>query len=451
MAPRPKSTQRRRPNRSETPRRPRGGRHINPPAPAPVAEGAPAPSTRALECPHFPPCAGCPSIPVPYPEQLQRKRSALITALQPLLPADVAPESVVHETVPSSRLQGYRNQARLVFRRMSRGGFTHVGLGLYLPGTHRVLHIPHCPIQPDRLNAVAATFVQLAEEMQLSTYDERTFEGVLRYLALRIDRARKHVLATLIVAEDIGKPLRMLGERVRLEHPDVVGVTLHHNARRSNVLFAGDDVWSVGAERLEDRVGAFTVLVSPRSFLQVNHAQAEWIYSRLAQVLGGRTADGAPASDAATNDVVLDLYCGVGGIALHLARPGRQVVGVESSFEAIEDARRAAHRNDVAGVRFVSTDVAAFLRDPAAHGVDLAGKHISAVVLNPPRAGCGPEVMSAIAALAPERIAYVSCRPFSLVRDLQELRDYRIADAWPVDMIPLTDHIESLTILERRN
>jgi 23S rRNA (uracil1939-C5)-methyltransferase len=450
MALRPKSTQRRRPRGDAEPRRPRGGRRVAPRLRPPAeAEGPQSPVTgRALDCPHFPPCAGCPAIPVPYAEQLERKRSALVGALQPLLPPDVAPGDVVHATVPSPRLQGYRNQARLVFRRMSRGGFTHIGLGLYLPGTHRVLHIPNCPIQPDRLNAVAATFVQVAEEMQLSTYDERSFTGVLRYLALRIDRARKHVLATLIVAEDIGAPLRTMAERIRLEHPDVVGVTLHHNARRSNVLFAGEDVWTTGAERLEDRVGRFTVLVSPRSFLQVNHAQAEWIYTRLAEVIAG------PAATTANNsasDIVLDLYCGVGGIALHVARANRLVIGVESSAEAIEDARRAAHRNAVSGVRFVASDVAAFLRDPAAHGVDFAGRPLAAVVLNPPRAGCGQEVMRAIAALAPERIAYVSCRPLSLVRDLAQLGDYRIVDAWPVDMIPLTDHIESLTVLERRS
>jgi 23S rRNA (uracil1939-C5)-methyltransferase len=417
-----------------------------------AASSAPG-TTRVLDCPHFPPCAGCPLIPVPYAEQLARKRQALADALAPYLPQDPAQrDAVVHETIPAPRFHGYRNQSRLVFRRMSRGGFSHVGLGMYLPGTHRVVHIPHCPIQPDRLNDVGQSFTRIAEEMQIDTYDERTGEGTLRYLALRTDRARKHVLATIIVANDTGKPLRALADRVRLEHPEVVGVTLHHNARHSNVLFAGEDVWTQGAERLEDRVGKFSVLVSPRSFLQVNHAQAEWIYARLVETLGGAPADGAAVAEAqaSADEIVLDLYCGVGGIALHLARPGRQVVGVESIAEAVEDARRAAHRNAVPGVRFVIADVATFLADPPAFGVEVAGKRVASVVLNPPRAGCGEDVMRAVAALAPQTIAYVSCRPFSLARDIAWLPDYRIVDAWPVDMIPLTHHIESLTVLERR-
>jgi 23S rRNA (uracil1939-C5)-methyltransferase len=409
------------------------------------ASATTAVSTGVLACPHFPPCAGCPLIPVPYAEQLDSKRTALIEALRPFVPADVAPEAVIHPTVAAPRFRGYRNQLRLVFRRMSRGGQSHIGLGMYVPGTHRVVHIPYCPIQPEKLNAVAATFVRLAEEMQLDTYDERTGTGTLRYLALRTDRGRKHVLATVIVGDDPGAPLRKLAERVRAAHPEVVGVTLHRNARHSNVLFAGEDVWVIGAERLEDRVGRFSLYVSPRSFLQVNHMQAEWVYERLETVLGG-------ASDAPAHaDVVLDLYCGVGGIALHLARPGRLTVGVEAFEEAVDDARRAADRNGVAGVRFVAADVATFLRSPASFGVDLGNRRVTGVVLNPPRAGCDRDVMEAVAALEPERIAYVSCRPFSLGRDLEFLRGgWEIEAAWPVDMIPLTHHVESLTVLRRR-
>jgi 23S rRNA (uracil1939-C5)-methyltransferase len=410
-----------------------------------AADGA---AHRALDCPHFPPCAGCPKIPVPYAEQLDDKRNRFIEELRPLLAADVAPETFVNETVPSPRLAGYRNQARLVFRQMSRGGHSHIGLGLYVPGTHRVIHIPNCPIQPDRLNAVAASVVHFAESMQLTVYDERTGMGCLRYLALRCDRGRKHVLVTIIVADDVGKPLRTLAERVRARHPEVVGVGLHVNARHSNVLFAGDDAWMLGADRLEDTVGSFQLFVSQRSFLQVNHAPAEWIYAKLAEQLAGT---GVGSGDG-TSDIVLDLYCGVGGIALHLAREGRLVVGVEAASDAVEDARRAAHRNGVANVRFVTADVAAFLREPASSGVDLAAKPVSAVVLNPPRAGCGAEVMRAVAALGPAQIAYVSCRPFSLVRDLRELDGrYAVNAAWPIDMIPLTPHIESLTLLSRRD
>jgi 23S rRNA (uracil1939-C5)-methyltransferase len=237
----------------------------------------------ALECPHFPPCAGCPHIPVPYEAQLVEKRRELIETLRPILPS----EDIVAETIPSPRLRGYRNHARLVFRRMSRGGSTHVGLGLYLPGTHRVIHIPDCPIQPGILNRIGQTLTHLAEKMDLSVYDERSGSGALRYFAARCDKSRKHVLLTIIVGEDIGAPLRELAEAVRARHPEIVGVQLHVNSRHSNVLFAGEDAWTLGASRLEDEVGRFRMFVSPRAFLQVNHAQAEWIYAHLESWLGG--------------------------------------------------------------------------------------------------------------------------------------------------------------------
>jgi 23S rRNA (uracil1939-C5)-methyltransferase len=380
---------------------------------------------------------------VPYEQQLVTKRQALVDSLQPVLPS----EDVVAAMVPSPRLRGYRNHARLVFRRMSRGGSSHVGLGLYLPGTHRVVHIPTCPIQPGLVNAVAQTVTVLAGERNISVFDERERTGALRYLALRIDKARKHVLLTLIVAEDLGTPLRRLAEEIRVRHPEVVGVLLHVNTRHSNVLFAGEDAWTLGADRLEDEIGAFRIFISPRSFLQVNHAQAEWIYTRLTE----RLNDSEPAAaDAPVSEVVLDLYCGIGGIALHLARPGRLVVGVEESAEAVDDARRAADANAVTGVRFVTAKVEDFLRDPATYGIDLASLPLRAAVLNPPRTGCRPGTMEVLAVLAPERIAYVSCRPVSLVRDLEALGGgYRLEEATPVDMIPLTPHIESLSFLRR--
>lgn len=371
------------------------------------------------------------------------KRQSLVDALQPVLPD----ASLVAAMVPSPRLRGYRNHARLVFRRMSRGGASHVGLGLYLPGTHRVVHIPTCPIQPGLVNAVAQTATVVAEQMKIPVFDERDGTGALRYLAVRTDKARKHVLLTVIVAEDLGVPLRRFAEEIRARHPEVVGVLLHVNARHSNVLFAGEDAWTSGVERLEDQLGPFRIFVSPRSFLQVNHAQAEWIYDRLTE---GLDRAAPSANDPAVSEVVLDLYCGIGVIALHLARPGRLVVGVEESTEAVDDARRAADANAVAGVRFVAAKVEDFLRDPAAHGVELGSLPLRAAVLNPPRTGCRPGTMEALAALAPEQIAYVSCRPVSLVRDLEALGGgYRLEEATPVDMIPLTPHIESLSFLRR--
>jgi 23S rRNA (uracil1939-C5)-methyltransferase len=399
---------------------------------------APEASFQALPCPHLPPCAGCPLLPVPYPDQLEAKRREVVEALRPVLSS----EDLVAPMAPSPRLRGYRNQVRLVFRRMARGGKDRVALGLYVPGTHRVVHIPRCPIQPSRLNGVARTVTKLAEELRIGVYDERQGRGVLRYLALRSDRSRHHVLVTIVVAEDPGRPLRVLAERLRAVHPEVVGVQVHRNPHHGNVMFAGRDGWTLGADHLQDQLGGFRVLVSSRSFLQVNHMQAEWIYQRLAAWL----APGAPA----TCEVVLDLYCGLGGIALHLAAPGRLVVGVEEVGEAVEDARRAAQANGVAGTRFVAAPVEAFLADPAAHGVDLAGRPLRAVVLNPPRGGVQPGVMESIAALAPEHIAYVSCRPATLARDLRLVGPgYAVEEVAPVDMIPLTRHVEAVCFLRR--
>ena len=391
----------------------------------------------SLPCPHFPPCPGCPLIPVPYSAQLAEKQAELTATLAAVMPAER-----IRPPVPSPMLAGYRNQSRLVF---ARGPHRRIELGLYEAGTHHVVPIPRCPIQPEGMNAIARAVGKLARELRLTVYDERTGRGILRYLALRVDHTRRHYLVGIVAAEDGDPRLHILASRLRTSHPEVIGVTLHRNPHSGNVIFAGEDAWTVGEARLPDRVGGASILVSVSSFLQANHAIAGAIAERIAAHL-------APVSG-----VIWDLYGGVGAIAFHLTGPERLVIGVESAPGAVADAEAALAalgRDSTAAsaIHFVAASVEDFLADPRAFVPAIGSGPIAAAVVNPPRAGLSPEARSALLRAAPERIAYVSCRPQTLARDLTVLAErYAVEEVTGYDMLPLTRHIEALAFLVRRD
>lgn len=394
----------------------------------------------ALACPHCPPCPGCPLIPLPYAEQLVRKHAELAGMLAGIVPAEL-----IAATVPSPRLAGYRNQSRLVF---ARGRTGRIEIGLYAMGTHRVIPIPRCPIQPEGMNAIARTTGRLAREMRLLVYDERTRRGHLRYLVLRADHTRRRFLVGIIAAAGANDPrLSSLAARLRNAHPEIAGITLVENLTAGNVILAGEELWTVGETRIPDRIGEVDVALSMRSFLQVNHEVAALLAARIADWAAERIA----AADRAES-IILDLYSGVGLIAMHLARRGLRVVAVERVEAAVADAEAIRSRSEFgARLRFIVANMERFLGDPAALAPELRGAPIPLAVLNPPRAGCTAAILAALETLGPGAIAYVSCNPAALARDLRQLAArYEITAVTPFDMLPLTPHIEALALLVGR-
>jgi len=180
-------------------------------------------------------------------------------------------------------------------------------------------------------------------------------------------------------------------------------------------------------------VGEVRLSIAPAAFFQVNHAQAARIYALVRQwaALDRRRS-------------ALDLYCGIGGIALHLAQDAGQVLGVEVVAEAVRSAQRNAELNGLGNCRFLAGDAAELIGD-------LQLPPGSVAVVNPPRKGCEPEVLLALAAHPIERLIYVSCDPESLARDLALLKrhGFRLRQAQPVDMFPQTLHVETVALLER--
>ena len=190
-----------------------------------------------------------------------------------------------------------------------------------------------------------------------------------------------------------------------------------------------------GRDFITDELCGLRFRLSPRSFYQVNRRQAETLYG-IASVFASPDPE----------DTVLDLYCGTGTIGLSMAKKAGQVIGVETVAEAVEDARRNAEENGIDNARFFCADAG-----EAAGRFLKEGIRPSIVILDPPRKGCTPEVIDAVASMSPVRVVYVSCDPATLARDLKCFaeRGYRTEKVQPVDMFPRTPHVECVARLSR--
>jgi 23S rRNA (uracil1939-C5)-methyltransferase len=394
---------------------------------------APAPERRPPACPAFGACGGCVLQHLDYAAQLDWKRRRVAGALaeRPALGA-----VAVAACVASPRPLGYRNTSKLVVARAAEGG--RLVLGAYAPRSHAVVDLAGCRIAETPLDRTAAALRALLEEAGVRPYDERTSTGNLRYVVLRSNHAGQ-VLAVWIAARPIlDGPA--LARRLRALRQEVVGVVEHLNPTRGNALFAdgGGENERVldGAGTIDDQIDvgprSVRLTLSPGAFFQANRTVAALAYAAIARGLAIRPADR-----------VVDAYCGVGGIALALAPEAGEVVGVESHAGAVASATASATGHGIANARFLAGDAASVLGTIAR--ADL-------VVLNPPRKGCAPAVLAEVVRLAPRAIAYLSCDPDTLARDLAFLvaeRGYRCDAVTPFDMLPHTPHVEALAFLAR--
>lgn len=375
-------------------------------------------------CPHYPPCEGCPLIGQPYAGQLHRKRGMVETAL-----ADATCSGKI-EILPILGARspfGYRNQAKLVLVRTRAG----VVAGLYAPGTHRVVDARECPVHHPTINHIVAVTTALLEADEVPIYDERTARGTLRYLVVRYSFWLRQAQVVFVAAHHppgIAGLVRALKRRCRA----VKSLMLNLNPHRGNVIF-GSRWLSLGGENgIVERVGFLKLQSRAGSFIQAN----PWVAGRLYRTVGQWVSGNG-------TETLVDLYSGIGGIALTVAPDVRRVYGVEENEIAVGDARSNARRNGIGNFRALAGPVERVLPQLRR---DLGDADV--VTMNPPRSGVAPEVITEVAALRPRAVLYLSCDASTLARDLVRLQahGYRCVRVQPADMLPQTAHVECLAL-----
>ena len=307
-------------------------------------------------------------------------------------------------------------------------------MGVFANRTHEIIPVENCLIQEKQANIIAKYIAKLINKYKISVYNEATQKGLMRHVVIKTGFRSREVMVILVIN---GEELPFKNEIVKElteKYNEIVSVVLNVNNKNTNVILGEKNINILGDGYIKDYLGEYSFKISPLSFYQVNPVQAEALYNIAIE-----------NAEITANDVVFDLYCGIGTISLFAAKHAKKVYGIEIVEQAIEDAKENAKMNNIQNAEFIAGDTEVLLTDL------IENKKIipDVVIVDPPRRGLDNTTINNILKIQPKRVAYVSCNPATLVRDLSLLEEkYEITMIQPVDMFPFTSHVECVSVLE---
>ena len=375
-------------------------------------------------CPVAKLCGGCDFQHMDYEEEIRLKAERVRQALN-----RIGGENL--DEVPilaAPRCDGYRNKAQ--YPVAYRKGRAYAGF--FRAGTHSVVENDRCLILPVEADAVKDAVMDYVNQFRVTVYDETAHKGLLRHIYVRRGAVSGQILVCLVInGRKIPHEQDLLDRLKKI--PGFTTLTLSVNTKPGNTILGDETITLYGPGCIEDTLCGLNFRLSPRSFYQVNHHQAQRLYEAAIS-----------QAEITKEDTVLDLYCGVGTITLAMAGAAGKVIGVEVVSQAVEDARDNAKRNGIKNAEF-------FCGDAGQAALELEAKGIRAdvVVVDPPRKGLNADTIEALHRMAPRRIVYVSCDPATLARDvaLVKERGYVLKNAMAADLFPRCAHVETIVCL----
>ena len=380
-------------------------------------------------CPYFGRCGGCRLQHLDYPMQLAFKEKQVRDCLERL--GDVG-RFELRPILPAPEPYGYRNKMEFTVAEVA----GQPVIGLHAADRYDVvLDIERCLLQSETMNTLLDETRRQARARRLPVWDGATEQGLLRFVSLREGRRTGDAMVNLVAASPDLERLRPVAEGLKGRVPATASVVLNVNAKKASVAVGTEEHVLLGRDHITESLGGLSFQVSANSFFQTNTIQAERLFALVES-----------ACEPRGDEVLVDLYSGTGAISLLLARRCRRVYGIEIAPAAVADAVRNARANGIDNCTFLAGEVRHVLPALIDQGVKA-----ETVVADPPRAGFHPKALTALAALGPARIVYVSCNPSTLARDVGDLvrRGYRLEWVQPVDMFPQTPHIEAIARLRR--
>lgn len=391
-------------------------------------------------CSHFGVCGGCKWQHVKYAEQLKFKQEIVADAFRKIGRVDFLD---IPEVLGCSADFYYRNKLEFAFtdrrwltQHEIETGKTYEhrnGLGFHVPGSFSgVIDVERCYLQGGLSNDIRDAVKNFALQNRYTFFNLKEQTGLLRNLMVRTSTTGE-TLVLLSFYENDEEKIQQLLEFIKQKF-SITSLQYVINPKRNDTIYDLPVKVYAGKDHIIETLGNYRFKIGPKSFFQTNPEQAKRLYD-ITKDFAGLKPD----------DVVYDLYTGVGSIAIYVSDACRQVTGIEQIEEAISDAKENAQLNSVTNCSFYAGDVRMVLRDDF---INANGKP-DVVITDPPRAGMHEEVVSTLLQLEAPSIIYVSCNAATQARDIQLLSEkYSITRIQPVDMFPHTTHIENVARLE---
>lgn len=393
-------------------------------------------------CDYFGLCGGCRWQHISYEQQIAYKHNIVEEAFRRI------GKLTHYELLPikgCETIRDYRNKMEFTFSEQgwltkeqidSGADIERRSLGLHVSGqAQRVVNLDQCYLQNDLGNAIRNSVRQFALDNDLSFYNHHAHKGFLRNLTIR-STSLNEVMVLLSVAEQNMEAIEKVMAHLNAKFKEITSLNYVINPKLNDTIYDLEVQNFAGKPFIIEQLGEVQYKVGPKSFFQTNSEQAKVLFDLVVEMAA-----------IEKNDLVYDLYCGIGSIGLYVANQAKEVIGVETVPEAIEDAKENEALNGIENTRFYAGASEKILSDAFLE----QNGYPDVVITDPPRAGMHKDVVEFLLRAQPKKIVYVSCNPVTQARDIQLLSEqYKLVKAQPVDMFPHTYHVENVALLVKR-
>lgn len=382
-------------------------------------------------CPIHNVCGGCGWQHIDYDFQLEQKRNIVEETIKKFTGKDIEIKPVLASPETKafrSKIQYPVSQTKVSKRLLA---------GYYKKGSHELVNIKFCPIQPKIIDKITEFIRQNAQELGISGYNEKLHKGELRHLVYRMSKSENECIVIFVVNDTkLNDKFKKLAKKVMAEFAHVKGCLINYNTLRGNLIMTNDTRKIQGENHIIEKIDDKIYKVSANSFFQVNIGSAKNIFEHVKNIIATNYR----------NARVLDAYSGVSSFGIWLSDVAKEVVSVEEAPSATKDAAENVVLNNVQNLTALNGDAKKIFEE-----LIQKGEKFDVTVLDPPRKGCEKESLDFAIKLSEKAIIYVSCNPTTLARDLKYLHENGFETQYiqPVDMFCHSYHIESIAYLKR--
>lgn len=385
------------------------------------------------KCIYYNKCGGCTLMHSTYEGQLDFKFNRVKDCIKKIAGLN---DSIVKYPLGMKEEYRYRNKVQLPVGLVD----GKIAIGFYSEKTHEIVDIDSCMLQDEVSDKIISIVKGWMEEYSIvpAKKDGVFFEeGIIRHVVIRKAFKTEEIMVVLVTTN---KEIPHIKELVNRLKKDIIGlksIIQNINAIDTNLVLGENCITLWGEDYISDYIGEYKFNISPLSFFQVNPVQTEVLYNKALEYAG-----------LTGNEVVFDAYCGTGTITLFLSQKAKKVYGVEVIEQAIKNAEANAKKNSISNSQFFVGKSEEVIPKLIKSGIKP-----DVIVVDPPRKGCDIKLLNAIGEAKPKRVVYVSCDPSTLARDLKhlEISGYKTVEVQPVDMFPMTKHVESVVLLSKKH
>lgn len=377
------------------------------------------------DCTTYKRCGGCNLRHIDYEETLNIKQNMVQNLVTKTLKRNIK----VKQTIGMGNPYHYRNKAQFP---VGIDKQDEKVVGVFAKRSHEIIPMQDCFLQNTISQKIAFTIQKFIIEKDISVYNEETREGLLRHIVIKVGLRTHEIMCILVIN---GKKIPYENELVEMlvKTYNVKTIIKNINTKNTNVILAHENITIHGDGYIYDILGDYTFKISPMSFYQVNPVQAEVLYNTAIEM-----------ANLSKDDILFDLYCGIGTIGIFASSYAKKVYGIEIVDQAIEDAKENAKINNIENIEFITGDVEKVFSNL----IENKQVYPDVIIVDPPRKGLDTNTITNILTVEPKKVVYISCNPATMVRDMKLLEEkYEIKEIQPVDMFPFTSHVECCSVL----